>query len=180
MFISPKVAIERGWVTHPECKTIVDFENKKFISPNAIDFTLDRLFSIDSYSTFVISESTKQMRKTSEMFPSHDDTGQLFWTLYNAVYDGVSNFHVNIPEGIAALLVVRSTFNRNGIFITSGLYDQGYIGSCGMAIHNRGGIALIASGTRIGQLIFVESGSSGQMYLGQYNTDSGKHWSEKP
>jgi hypothetical protein len=30
----------------------------------------------------------------------------------------MSNLFVDIPEGVAALLIIRSTFNHNGLFIT--------------------------------------------------------------
>jgi deoxycytidine triphosphate deaminase len=172
MFISPTTAIEKGWVTHPQCTTLDDFKQRSFVSPNAIDFTLDRLFTIDDTKEFIISETYKQMRCGDEQ-----STNQGYWTLgANSVYDGMSDFYVTVPDGVAALVVVRSTFNRNGIFITTGLWDSGYVGAVGMAIHNRSGVALIAPHTRIGQLIFVASENAGT-YLGGYNHKINTHYS---
>ena len=36
---------------------------------------------------------------------------------------------VSIEEGYAGFVITRSTLNRNGVFITSGLYDSGYHGA---------------------------------------------------
>ena len=55
MFINPKTAISEGWITG-----IVDPD--KQIQPNAIDFTVDQVFSIATGNAFVISEAGKVMR----------------------------------------------------------------------------------------------------------------------
>ena len=182
MFISPKVAIEEGWITHPNCSTYQDWEDNNFVSPNAIDFPLNRLFSINQSNTFLVSENRKLLRGGEEILPTtkcEDGSPYLFWKLNpNTVYDGVSDMYVNIPSGIAAQIIIRSTFSRNGLFITSGLWDSGFKGSIGMAIHNRSGEAFIAPGTRIGQIIFIES-QNALMYAGGWNHEKGTHWSEK-
>jgi deoxycytidine triphosphate deaminase len=172
MFINPKTAIAEGWITG-----ITDME--KQVQPNAIDFTLDRLFNI-TFTGFHISEQGKQMRGGKEMTPTHDRRENMdYWRLEpNSVYDGMSNVYVTLPEGVAAMLIIRSTLNRNGIFLTSGLYDSSFCGNIGFALHNRSSYAYIAPGTRVGQIIFVTSDSAGA-YAGGYNTTEGQHWSEK-
>ena len=173
-FISPKKAIAEGWVTG-----LVDEE--KQVQPNAIDFTLDKLFTINENNTFVISEEGKQMRGGGEEQPIADrgDDSVKWWYLDpHKVYDGMSNIYVKVPEGVAAYLIVRSTFNRNGIFITSGLYDSGFEGHIGFALHNRSGDTKIAEGTRVGQLIFVTSDSVGK-YAGGWNHEEGSHYTEE-
>jgi len=173
MYINPKTAIEQGWVTG-----VTDPD--KQLQPNAIDFTLDVLFSINENNTFVISEEGKVMRGGGEVDPTIDRASDIpFWNIQpNSVYDGMSNITVKLPEGVACELIIRSTFNRNGIFLTSGLYDSGYEGPIGFAVHNRSGLAKIAVGTRIGQIKFVASDSAGT-YAGGYNHEAGSHWSEK-
>ena len=171
MFINPREAIQQGWITG-----IVDFKTQ--VQPNAIDFTLDVLYGIEHKNIFVISEAGKSMRGGSQLSPVPDRaTGSPFWTIpAQSVHDGMSDIHVTLPEGVAAYLIIRSTFNRNGIFITSGLYDSGFSGHIGFAIHNRSGQAKIGLGTRIGQIIFVHSEDSGQLYSGGYNHEAGSHW----
>lgn len=173
MFINPKIAISEGWITG-----IVDEEIQ--VQPNAIDFSIDRLFSINHHNGFHISEGGKQMRGGSEIHPITDRRENiLYWRLdAKTSYDAMSDIFVKIPEGVAAMLIVRSTFNRNGIFLTSGLYDSGYEGHIGFAIHNNSGYACISPGTRIGQIIFVES-ENALMYAGGWNHAPGTHHSEK-
>lgn len=181
MFINPKHAIEQGWVT--------GIRNEKQIQPNAIDFTLDRVFEFEPFEMFEIYEvenelnsltETKVMRRQTELLPSIDpDNEQLRWVLSpKSSYDAMSNLHVTLPEDIAAILVIRSTFNRNGIFISTGLYDSGFSGSVGFHIHNSApNEAKIGHGVRIGQIIFVQA-SSAHKYAGGYNTEAGQHWVE--
>lgn len=167
MFINPRTAIEKEWITGIQ-------DADKQVQPNAIDFTLDQLYTIDSDVVFEISEESKVMRSGKELEVNHRG----YWKLESGkVYDGMSKIHVNIPEGIAAMLIVRSTLNRNGLFVTSGLYDSGFNNYIGFAIHNRSGDAYIQQGTRVGQIIFVESDSAG-LYTGSYNNNKGKHWAE--
>ncbi len=175
MFINPKIAIEKGWIQGAI--------EQKYIQPNAIDFTLDKLLTIDSDNTFVLSEKNKQMRGGHEMYATtsisvDDDTSELYWELEpNQTYDGMSNFYVNVPEGVAAYLLTRSTLIRNGLLVTSGLYDSGFAGHIGFTLHTKNGKTLLAPGTRVGQIIFVESDSA-SLYAGGYNHAAGDHWSK--
>ena len=171
MLINPRLAVEQGWVDG-----LVN-PNKQ-IQPNAIDFTVDRVFSINDDSVFTISETQKQMRTgCEEIEPQVDsDNDEKWWTIEpHTSYDAMSNIYVEVPEGMVANLIIRSTFNRNGIFLTSGLYDSGFKGNIGFAIHNNSGKAQIAQGTRIGQITFTKSDSEG-IYSGGYNTENGAHW----
>lgn len=177
MFISPRAAIENGWITHPECKTYNDFVERKFVSPNAIDFTVDKMYALTN-SVFVVSEEDKQMRKSNILNPiTHSDGNQYFKLSPGSVYDALSDFYIEVPENVACSFIIRSTFNRNGLFVTSGLYDSGFKGNLGFAIHNRAGTSLVAPGTRIAQIIFHKSDSIG-VYEGGYNHEKGTHWSE--
>lgn len=153
---------------------------EKCIQPNAFDFTLDKVYKINHSNTFFINEEGKQMRTGSEHLPvTNRRTQTQEWVLEgDSVYDGMSDIYVQIPDGIAAMLITRSVFSRNGLFLTSGLYDSGYNGHIGFAIHNRSGPAHIGVGTRIGQIIFVEAENALQ-YAGQWNHEQGTHYTEK-
>lgn len=177
MFISPRTAIENGWITHPECKTYQDFVDRKFVSPNAIDFTVDKIYAIRN-DVFVISEEGKEMRRSVPVTPTQHSDGVSYFKLSpGSVYDALSDFYIEVPEGVACSFIVRSTFNRNGVFVTSGLYDSGFKGNLGFAIHNRAGATMVAPGTRVAQIIFHKSESEG-VYEGGYNHEKGTHWSE--
>ena len=175
MFISPKTAIQEGWVTHPNCKVIEDWFDHKFLNPNALDFTLDAVYTIASANAFIIDEENKMMRGGAPHLPIADRvTSKEYWFMKGkSVYDCMSDLYVEVPEGVACQLIIRSTFSRNGLFLTSGLYDSGFKGNIGFAIHNNcEGIMKVGVGTRIGQIIFVESASEG-VYAGQYNHEAG-------
>lgn len=184
MFINPNHAIAEGWVKFPEWMS-EEFQ-QKCIQPNALDFTVDHVFNIANTDTFMISEDNKKMRSQVMIAPHQyydkewpETEGPQYWQLTPGCYDAMSDFYVTVPEGIAAHLITRSTFNRNGVFIQSGLYDSGFKGNCGFVIYNMGGNTEIAPHTRIGQLIFTKSEPSGVVYAGGYNTEAGQHWTTK-
>ena len=74
---------------------------------------------------------------------------------------------VTIPEGYAGWVITRSTLNRNGLFITSGLYDSGYNGVMAGLLHVHHGPATIQRGSRVGQFIMFEAETL-SLYDGDY------------
>ena len=174
MLISPKTAIKEGWVTWNNVVTDIE----KYIQPNALDFDCARVFRPETYSDAYLSEKTKKIRKYVELQPAVDIEGEPAWALINGSgYDFSSNFHVTLPEGIAAQLIVRSTLNRSGIFLTSGLYDSGFEGQVAGVLRISNGDFKLAPNTRIGQIMFLKSDAGG-MYSGGYNHAAGTHWTE--
>lgn len=183
MFISSQTAIEKGWIKRSDGAEIAP----ESIQPNAIDFTIDRVFAaqINGKSFKVADVVVDGVVKTVKQFPDFVeligredadpkfDRVPMFHLDGRRTYDFLSEFYVEVPEGVAALLIVRSTFNRGGLFVTSGLYDSGFKGNIGAALHNNGELAAsVGKGTRVGQIIFVESDSVG-LYEGGYNAESG-------
>lgn len=175
MFANPVEMIEKGYVRNL-------FNQEKQVQPNAIDFTVDRIDEFVSdpafTTTFYVGETKKAMRKQSMLIPSNLD-GINVWALKeNSEFDVSSDVYVEVPEGYAALLVLRSTFVRNGCWLASGLYDSGFKGNIGAVLHTGSAAAIIEVGTRLGQIIFVESGTA-KLYAGGYNTVEGQHWKDK-
>lgn len=169
MFIDPRYAIQQGWI-----KGIANVE--KQVQPNAVDFTLDVVKSLNGAA--IISEKEKVMRELQDV-PAQNSRGENVWTLDGqSVYDGTSNVYVEVPPNVAAILFTRSTFARNGILIASGLYDSGYRGQIGFTIYTHGGPVDIEPGTRIGQVAFIHSESAG-MYAGGWNHEQGSHYTDK-
>ncbi len=165
MLINPKVAISQGWITgltNPE----------KQIQPNAIDFTADKAFNVADQD-FYISEKTKHMRGGDAIVPSptyYEADAIYSWFIpAREMLDFLSNVYVNVPQGVGAQLVIRSTLARNGLQLVSGLYDSGFKGHIGFLLHNRHvNDAVIAQGTRVGQIIFMQADSAGT-YDGSYS-----------
>lgn len=170
MIINPLKAIEEGWITG-----IADPETQ--IQPNGIDFTADQAFRIHSHHPFYVGNDEKVMRGAVE-----DATGDYWigktrvtnsWRILNGgSLDILSNMYVDLPEDVAALLLPRSTLVRNGLFMSNGLFDSGFVGHLGSIIHNRLGVAYIERGVRVGQIVFVEA-EAAKMYAGGYNHGEG-------
>lgn len=174
MIISPVTAVESGWVTWNNNIDSID----KYIQPNALDFDCASIFFLDDRHPAYLSEDRKVMRRLVQQFPQHmPDQDELFWHLHNnQCYDFTSNFHVKLPAGVAARLIIRSTLNRCGVFLTSGLYDSGFDGHIAGMLRIQGGDFNLAPNTRIGQIEFVRSEDSGKLYAGGYNHKAGTHW----
>jgi len=135
------------------------------IQPNAVDLNIDRVWEIGT-DEFYIGIDNKQHRKdTKEIFP--DSTGE--WLLEaGKKYQFDTSHWVVIPEGFAGWLIPRSTLNRNGISITSGLYDSGFQNYVGAVMHIGCGNARIQKGARVAQFVYCEA-ETDSMYDGDYN-----------
>lgn len=75
---------------------------------------------------------------------------------------------ISVPANAAAMLCVRSSLSRKGIFISSGVYDPGFSGASGCTIYNMGKETLVMeAGDRIAQMVFFECDPASQ-YNGKY------------
>jgi len=133
------------------------------VQPNAIDLRIDKLFRMFS-QTFVISEDDKRHRETKEIEPDEDG----WWRLDPGSYEVVMEGTVCIGANEAGWVITRSSLNRNGCFITSGLYDSGYEGVMAGVLHINNGPMMIQRGTRVGQFLLFEAEA-----LNQYDGDYG-------
>ena len=131
--------------------------------PNAVDLRVKKIFEINKKSPFIISEEDKTHRGSTEVQP--DEEG--WFNLERGTYEIIMENVVSVGEGYAGFVITRSTLNRNGLFITSGLYDSGYHGVMAGCLHVRVGPAKIKKGTRVGQFILFEAETL-SMYDGSY------------
>lgn len=123
------------------------------VQPNAVDLRLDKVFKIKK-DVFEISNDHKKHRGTEyELKP--DSNG--YFILEPGDYEVVMENIVHVGEGEAGWVITRSTLNRNGVFITSGLYDSGYHGVMAGVLHVGIGVARIKKGTRIGQYLSFDA-----------------------
>lgn len=146
----------------------------KCIQMNAVDIRVSELRLIDDYENqygdlhnqlFEISDEGTVHKKKSQPI-TVDDNG--FWVLSRGAYEFTSPHYVTVPAGYCGYLITRSSFNRNGIFIISGLYDSGFEGYVGGTIYNFGGRIKMKQLTRLCQLVMA-SAETLKMYDGQYN-----------
>lgn len=118
------------------------------VQPNAVDLRLGKVFLIRP-NTFIINEQDKTHRGSIELQPDNDG----WYTLREGHYEVVMENIINVGEGEAGWVITRSTLNRNGVFLTSGLYDSGYHGVMAGVMHVSVGPMKIQRGTRIGQYL---------------------------
>lgn len=134
--------------------------------PNAIDLRLDKVFGMKSVE-FVIDNESKKHRGTYEWLP--DENG--WYHLNEGTYEVVMENVIHVGPDEAGWVITRSTLNRNGVFLTSGLYDSGYHGVMAGALHVHGGPVKIKKGTRIGQFLLFKAEALSK-YDGSYGLKS--------
>lgn len=149
-------------VKSPTTRTTLSNVSQNDIQPNAIDLRLDKVFAIKD-SLFTIDEETKMHRGTEEIEPSDLN----YWFLHPGTYEVVMQNIIRVGQDEAGWVITRSTLNRNGIFLTSGLYDSGYHGVMAGALHIHGGPLKIKKGTRVGQFLCFKAESL-KLYDGSY------------
>lgn len=132
------------------------------IQPNAVDLRVDKIFRV-STNDFVIDEDRKVHRGSSELEPNSDG----YWNLVPGTYEIIMENIITVGEDEAGWVITRSTLNRNGCYITSGLYDSGYNGVMAGALHVTCGNLKIKKGTRVGQFLLFKSESL-HLYDGDY------------
>lgn len=118
------------------------------VQPNAVDLRIGKIFAV-SDAEFVIDENQKTHRGSIEIAP--DSEG--YFHLEPGHYEVVMENEISVAEGEAGFVITRSTLNRNGVFLTSGLYDSGYEGVMAGMMHVNIGPMKIAKGTRVGQYL---------------------------
>ncbi|NBX49940.1 hypothetical protein EBT25_08355 [bacterium] len=134
------------------------------VQPNAVDLRLGKVFKV-SGSLFSIDEKNKQHRGSFEVQPD----GNGYFNLPEGHYEVIMENMIVVGENEAGWVITRSTLNRNGVFLTSGLYDTGYDGVMAGMMHVSCGPIRIQRGTRIGQYLSFEAES-----LHKYDGDYGR------
>lgn len=133
------------------------------VQPNAVDLRLGKIFKIKD-ELFQVSNEEKRHRGTEELKPDVEG----YYNLPPGHYEVVMENIINVGENEAGWVITRSTLNRNGLFLTSGLYDTGYHGVMAGVLHVTVGQARIKQGTRIGQYLSFAAES-----LHKYDGDYG-------
>lgn len=141
------------------------------VQPNAVDLRLGKVLWISS-NEFLIDEERKVHRGTVEMMVDADG----YYRLEPGHYEVVMQNKISVGRDEAGWVITRSTLNRNGVFLTSGLYDTGYNGVMAGVMHVTIGPMRIKPGTRIGQYLCFDAQAL-STYDGSYG--DGKQHDEK-
>ena len=150
---------------HPvNASTEVTNIDDTMIQPNTVDLRVDKVYRIGA-GPMHIDEEEKIHRKSIEIFPDEDGN----FLLSPGCYEIQSNQQVEIAEGEIALVLGRSTFNRNGVLIISSIYDSGFKDYAGATVYNIGGETTVMPNTRFAHLIIAKAES-----LHKYDGDYGE------
>lgn len=160
MFLNPKKAISEGWLRGV---------SEANIQPNAVDIPVNKIYEMRSHSAFYLRSDGKTHRNRVD----RELTSEGLWKLTPGAYDFFSEAYVEVPEGVCGWLITRSTLNRNGIIVHSGLYDSGYKGHLSGTLYVFHGANFIEPGVCICQFIMASSKSEG-VYAGGYNAAEGE------
>ena len=152
---------------HPvNASTEVTNIDKKMIQPNTIDLRIDKVWRIGA-GPMHMDEKKKDHRKRIAQTVDKDGN---FVLEHGACYEIQSKQHVDIAEGEIAILLGRSTFNRNGVLIVSSIYDSGFKDFAGATMYNIGGETTVKPKTRFAHLIIAEADT-----LHKYEGDYGEN-----
>ena len=133
------------------------------VQPNAVDLRVGKIFAINTNKTFTIDEEQKVHRGSKNI----DLDSEGYWVLNPGAYEVIMENEIEVASGEAGWVITRSTLNRNGVYLTTGLYDSGYQGVMAAVMHVTCGPMRIKPGTRIGQYLNFKSETL-HLYDGDY------------
>lgn len=145
--------------------TLSHVDAESDVQPNAVDLRLGKVFKIRN-ELFEITNHDKKHRGSDEVKPDVDG----FYYLEPGSYEVIMKNTIAVGLNEAGWVITRSTLNRNGVFLTSGLYDSGYSGVMAGVMHVTCGPARIKKGTRIGQYICFDAETL-HLYDGDYGSN---------
>lgn len=132
------------------------------VQPNAVDLRLSKVYKVLN-TEFRISNDEKKHR---EVFEINEDSDGYFYLpvgYYNIEYEN----RIKVSDQEAGFVITRSTLVRNGVYLTTGLYDSGYEGKMVSGLHVTCGDMFIQKGTRVGQYLCFDAESL-HLYDGDY------------
>ena len=151
--------------SHTSTSTVTNIDDV-MIGPNAIDLRLSNVFAI-SGDVFTIDEESKTHRTITPVEVGSDG----YYELLPGTYEVAMDSEVIVGPDEAGLVIARSSLNRNGCYLTSGLYDSGFSGPLAAVLHVNCGPMRIKPGTRIGQYLNWKAEALSK-YDGSYGYDA--------
>ena len=176
MFINPEIAIKEEWIVSAKGCPPLDLDKGSpnyQLQQNGIDIRVNIVKQVESGG--VVGKSFKtnpdywevplhQTIKVDDAIVSLLDSYKLFKGIAY-IFDAME--YIKVPNNIVVLpLIQRSTFNRRGTIIESGVWDSGFEGMIGGSIRPMAHI-VIQKGVRICQVLFAEA-KAFRTYEGEY------------
>jgi len=167
MFVHPK-SKSNTRISAPHVWPIEDNQ----IQPNAVDLRVDKIYQQRGF--FALTKAHTEHRDKKELNPDWDSSNDIsLFKLVPGAYEVTFLETVKMADDELGWVTQRSSLLRNGLTLTSGLYDAGYEGQVGGLLVVRGFEAYIERHTRLAQFL-VAKADTYKKYEGQYGAGS-KH-----
>lgn len=161
MFINPKAILDQGIIQLP---ANVNADN--VLQPNGIDLQVAEIFRIENANNtvFIGDDIATRHLPTTKLIGDSQNTYKLEkFTSYKIE----TGYKIQIPDDMVAYIFTRSTLNRNGILVGSGLWDSGFKGFVGTTLYPFKDVCLHLP-CRVAQIAFLRA-ESAHLYAGTYN-----------
>jgi deoxycytidine triphosphate deaminase len=171
--VNPMEIIDRKIVTPFESfpEIVIDTNNTQCqIQQNGIDLRFADAKIALGVTTFSTQEG-KTLKCSYNDIPMIDDTSKYLCFSKGEMYSMTFMEYAEIPEGMMAMICVRSSINRFSGTILSGLYDSGFRGQIA-AIYRPSIDTKVEVGYRMAQIVFFRADSY-RLYAGQYQDQKG-------
>ena len=156
---------------HTSSSVFVPELNQDQIQPNGIDLCVAKVFKRKpEIYKFVLSKEKNKCRQIHIYeIPSvyQHDLGDYGWNLNVGYYIIEMKEKVSIGDTEAGFVLPRSSLIRNGVMLSTGLYDSGYSGSMRHAMNIVDTNFILGKDVRIAQFILFNAEAISQ-YDGQY------------
>ena len=150
-------------VNTKESNTVLSNIDSECVQQAAVDLRLEKIWGMEG--VFTIDEQHKKHRNKVNL--NLDSEG--YYNLPPGSYECSFDHDIEIGHDEAAYIITRSTLVRNGVMLTSGLWDPKFSGRGGCCLHVRGGDMRIKPGTRVAQFVTWKVANA----QGEYNGDYG-------
>lgn len=157
-----------GRVDTTEANVVLDMD----IQPNGIDIRVKDIWKLDFFEVAFPFEQYPQVTAeggSRRILPLKNTyQSKKFRLSKGFAYDVRSQlrFKEPIPDGVAALIIGRSSFNRYGMLTFSSIYDTGFSGRIAATMYAFTN-AIVDDYCRFAQLVFIEAKNAG-VYKGRY------------
>lgn len=139
---------------------------EKDLQPNAVDIRINSIWHLISDAEI----TDNGVKHADQRYVGYYDLNKLTWQLQaGKAYRFESTSVITVPPKHAGWLISRSSLNRSGLFVVSGLYDSGFNGRIGGTIYcfNQ---TILQHNTRIAQFVLVKA-QQRHLYNGQYQNE---------
>lgn len=170
--IDPRYILDQKILTLPESVDI-----SKVLQPNGIDLSVKSIRLIERHGLMVLGDSVPTQHLSGYELESlqgrhyYQDkeykNADYFDLEAGCQYSVETGYALKLPQDMVAYIFTRSTLNRNGILVGSGLWDSGYNGPVGTTLYPFNNLRLVLP-CRVAQIVFLRA-ESAHLYSGVYN-----------